>query len=97
MSHALFHLIALMMSEAGTVRLQRAERMVPDLRAGRVAGDGSPSRLVTDSPLNEFMFLLPHGQHRAGSVADHALGGAAHEDMLQAGVTVGGDDDQVNL
>jgi hypothetical protein len=39
----------------------------------------------------------PNHQHRAGGVADDALGGAAEEDMLQSGITMSGDDDQIGL
>ena len=41
--------------------------------------------------------VMAHGQHRAGRVAHHPLGGAAQQKVFQARETVRADDDQVGL
>ena len=43
------------------------------------------------------MFIRPHDEHGASGMANNALGGAAHEGVLQPGVAVRGNDDQVDV
>src|ERR1700733_96472 len=46
---------------------------------------------------HELMSFRPHGQHGTRSGAHHRLGNAAHDDMRQAGSTVCGEYDQVDV
>src|SRR4051794_37652255 len=47
--------------------------------------------------LHKIMFPVAHDQHRTGRVPDYPFGSAAQEQMFQAAVAMGGDDEQVNL
>ena len=38
---------------------------------------------------------MPNGQHRAVSITHHPLGGASEENVLEPGITVGAEDDEV--
>src|SRR5678815_2308310 len=42
--------------------------------------------------IRQLVLPFPHDQHRAWRMANHTLGGAAHECMLESGITVGAQD-----
>jgi hypothetical protein len=55
------------------------------------------SRLFPKSRHHKLMSIGPHGQHRAWSSPHYTFGNAAHNHMGQAGSSVRGEYDQVDV